>query len=47
MYLLEYKVIIYVKYKYTVLLSNINTHLRDKNTHNILKKNKGLIIKEI
>jgi hypothetical protein len=47
MHLLEYKVIVCIKCKYAVLLNNIDTHLRDENTHNIAKESKGLIVQEI
>ena len=43
-HLLKYKVVVYIKCKYTVLLNNIDTHLRDENTHNMVKESKGLIV---
>ncbi len=46
-YLLEYRVVVCIKYKYTVLPSNINTYLRDENTHNMPKESRGLVVQEI
>jgi hypothetical protein len=45
--LLEYKVIVCIECKYTMLPSNIDTYLRDKNTYNITKENRRLVIQEI
>jgi hypothetical protein len=44
MHLLKYKVVVCVKCKHTVLPSNVNTHLRDENTYNILKESRGLVV---
>jgi hypothetical protein len=46
-YLPEYRVVVCVKYKHAVLLSNIDTHLRDENTHNMPKESRGLVVQEI
>jgi hypothetical protein len=47
MYLPEYRVVVCIECKHAVLPSNINTHLRDKNMHNMPKESRGLVVQEI
>jgi hypothetical protein len=46
-YLLEYRIVVCVECKHAVLPSNVDTHLRDENTHNMPKESRGLIVQEI
>jgi hypothetical protein len=43
-YLLEYRVIVYIECKHAVLPSNVDTYLQDENTYNITKENKRLVV---
>ncbi|KUJ10583.1 uncharacterized protein LY89DRAFT_596389, partial [Mollisia scopiformis] len=46
-YLLEHKVVVCIKCKHAMLPSNVDTHLRDENTHNMPKESRGLVVQEI
>ena len=47
MHLLEYRVVVCIKYKHAVLPSNVDTYLRDENTYNMPKESRGLVVQEI
>ncbi len=44
MHLPEYRVVVCIECKYVVLPSNINTYLRDENTHNMPRESRGLVV---
>jgi hypothetical protein len=47
MHLPEYRVVVCIECKHAVLPSNVDTHLRDENTHNMPKESRGLVVQEI
>jgi hypothetical protein len=46
-HLLDHRVVVCVECQHAVLLSNIDTYLRDKNKHNLTKEERRKVIKEI